>query len=627
MPLYQNMNGYTVSLTGQDGSIVKLKSRQITNLPEYFEMYRERGFITLLSDEQLPIPLTPLISNLRPQVQAKVTRIEPRPRKIIHQNIRVPNKITFPVQKPALSKSMVPHLASKSKLVGKVSKIKPEMIEKNSDRQWYPISNNIGVGILSYNRLTSLRRCVESIEKMTDLNRTTVFISDDNSDDAELIEYLKQLEQTSNIVVIRNPKRLGIAGNTNRLLRALKRFDYGFVLNDDIEIIDNDWDTFYVEGLQRSGLHHLVFRQAGVYGAALGEPTIIKDQLLHKVVERPQGAFLAFTRQCLELIGPFDEEYGIYGMEHIDWSTRVSDYKLQSPGYFDIVDSDRYIKLHNDLSSVKEKDTLLRAAKCKFSSSRNKVCEYTDETEIPSISVVIPFREQERTKALKSVINNIRAQKFPNIELILIEEDHVTRIEKKDYEPFTYSRVQIDTKHHFNKSKAFNLGVSISNYDKIILHDADMMVTNHYVQEVYDCLNEYEACHIGATVLYADYNTTEQINEAQMVIKPVMERVVGYYEGGSLACRKDAYWRIGGFNEDFWGYGCEDCDFYYRLSKGTTWKEDRRHDLLHLRHGRSDGWNECHEANKAIDKELSKLSLAQRIEKQQQQLKLAGYIT
>ena len=209
----------------------------------------------------------------------------------------------------------------------------------------------------------------------------------------------------------------------------------------------------------------------------------------------------------------------------------------------------------------------------------------------------------------------------------MIEEDHITKINKEIYDPIIYAKVPIDTAHHFNKSKAFNLGVSMASHDKVILHDADMMVTNHYVQEVFDCLNEYEACHIGATVLYADGSTTNRINEEQMVVQPVMERVVGYYEGGSLACRKDAYWKIGGFNEDFWGYGCEDCDFYYRLSKGTLWKEDRRHDLLHLRHGRSDGWDSCHEFNKGIDKKLSALTVQQRIEKQQDQMKQAGYIT
>jgi predicted glycosyltransferase involved in capsule biosynthesis len=116
--------------------------------------------------------------------------------------------------------------------------------------------------------------------------------------------------------------------------------------------------------------------------------------------------------------------------------------------------------------------------------------------------------------------------------------------------------------------------------------------------------------------VYTDKASTDRINSSGEVSDPVFERVVGYYEGGSLACTKDAYWKVGGFNEDFWGYGCEDCDFYERMSGGSKYLDNRTYNLLHLHHGRSEGWYQHHDQNKAIHDKLKELTIRQRIELQ-----------
>jgi len=118
----------------------------------------------------------------------------------------------------------------------------------------------------------------------------------------------------------------------------------------------------------------------------------------------------------------------------------------------------------------------------------------------------------------------------------------------------------------------------------------------------------------------------QNINRTGIVDNNVKcERVVGYYEGGSLACTKTAFWKVGGFNEDFWGYGCEDCDFYARLSQGSRWKEDRVFDFLHLWHSRVGGWNLHHEENKRLEGGLKRKPAQERILLQRAQLQKLGY--
>ena len=147
-----------------------------------------------------------------------------------------------------------------------------------------------------------------------------------------------------------------------------------------------------------------------------------------------------------------------------------------------------------------------------------------------------------------------------------------------------------------------------------------MLVINGYTAEVSDILDENDSCHLGSTVVYADKDSTDIVNSSGEVVDPVFERVVGYYEGGSLACTKETYWRIGGFNEDFWGYGCEDCDFYDRMSKGSKYFDSRTYNLLHLHHGRSDGWCDHHDVNIATYEKLKTLTMKQRIDLQVSQV-------
>jgi predicted glycosyltransferase involved in capsule biosynthesis len=239
---------------------------------------------------------------------------------------------------------------------------------------------------------------------------------------------------------------------------------------------------------------------------------------------------------------------------------------------------------------------------------------------------VIPFRNVQRDDSIRTVINNIRAQRFPSIDIIVVEQDAANMVDINRYKPVTYYLAAETVNKLFNKSKAFNHAVSKVPTTSVILHDADILVQSHYTQAVYDLLAIHEACHLGKSVVYADDLSTAAINANGIVDANVKcDRVVGYFEGGSLACRTAAFWRAGGFNEDFWGYGCEDCDFYARLSHSSSWKEDRVFDFLHLWHSRVSGWNQHHETNRRLEAKLRTHEMPERIAIQRRQMRAAGY--
>ncbi len=611
MPEYINNNNHTVYLPGPDGRTIQIKSREKRHLSEFFDKYCDRGYITR-TDNVVKLPPVPIQKIGQPQIkrQTITPHVKNPPKKLVPKT-----KVTRPVVKSIQQDN--------NKFLGKATgQNATKALADSLQKYTYTISNDIAIGILSYNRVKCLRRLVDSIFNHTDLRRTMLFISDDASTDPDTVAYLNELIEKfpDKMVVLKNEARLGIAGNTNRLLNCLKRFKYSILLNDDVEILNHGWDSFYFLAMQRTGFNHYIYRQEGVYGAQIGEAVNIAGVTHYKNITKPHGAVLALTNKCIEAVGYFNVEYGFYGMEHVDWSTRIYEAKLQPVGYFDIDGSNHYFKIHKEPTSVDNKSELFTKAKEIFENRKPGYVACPKECSVPKISYVIPCRDIGRSASIKTVIDGIRSQMFPEIEIIITEHDNGTKLNIESLQPIKYGLVLENT--DFNKAKAFNLGVSLATSQYVVLHDADMIMANNYTSTVYDKLQEYDACHLGNTVIYTNSDASDKImNEKIIDTSTNCERVVGYYEGGSLACRIKTYWKIGGFNEDFIGYGCEDTEFYNRLSKNCKWLENRTFDLLHLWHPRTDGWQDCHRRNKSLESKLYATPMSTRILSQHSQLK------
>lgn len=615
MPDYQNHNPFTVHLAGPDGNTITIPPRATLNLPEYFERYTRDGHIVRITPNSLKIRSGSVIqSGIQAREQAdRKRKMLVEARRIIHSRAPIANISTRARVTGDVGNSVV----GRAVTVDATDALRHAMA-----RSPFPISNGVGVGVLSYNRAGSLRRLIDSITRYTDLNATTIFISDDGSTDQTTINYLDELDKRQDLVVLRNKTRQGVAGNTNRLLRCLSRFSHLLLLNDDVEITARGWDGYYREASLQTGFCHFVHQQVGVYGGRAGEPVTVNGRQLTVVRERPQGAVLSLTRAGLDLIGYMNERYGYYGMEHVDWSMRAMELGQQPPGFYDVSGSGRFFKVYSEASAVRDRKDSLDRARQVFSTRVPGKTWPSAATEVPSVTYIIPFRNVDRSDAIKTVINNIRAQRWPHIHILLVEQDQSSQINLSGFYPAEHLMVP-GTKPLFNKSLAFNRAVSQTN-GQVILHDADTMAQSDYTKAIMTVLQQHDACHIGARVIYADQESSALVASRGLVSSAThCDRVVGYYEGGSLACTTEAYWRAGGFNEDFWGYGCEDCDFYYRLSHSSDWKSDRTQDLLHLWHTRLPGWQSAHDVNKRLESSLRAMPLEIYLE--QQRARVAPY--
>ena len=545
---FYNHNNYSIRVSGPNNELIKFNRHEEKTLPEYYKKY-------------------------------------------------TPKYLTIKGQ----STGVKPAIAPVRKMVGFKEKKQSYQLDQAKTINKINTKETIGIGILSYNRKHCIERLIKSIEKYTDLNNITLFVSDE-SENEEIRNWLKTKNYIISLPYIGN---IGIAGNSNKLLQCLNRFDKKLLLNDDIEILKAGWENTYFEAMKQANHHHFCYQQDGIYGmnrnklkqSKIGNTTILT------VDSKPHGAVMAFDKMAQDTVKYFDESFGPYGVEHIDWSNRVSLSGIQPIGYHDIQNSDQYFKIHNEKTSTSKEN--LKVAKEKFEIVKNDTAriKINIQPKLPEINYIIPMRiTPDRINAVKSSINCIKNQQFPAINIILVEQGPEQILPES---LFIYSEDQ------FNKSQAFNYAVQQSS-EYMVLYDADMLVNSDYTSKIYNILLNYEACHIGSRVLYMDQNNSEMFMHNNNP-KVHIDYIVNYYEGGSLGIRKSVYEKIGGFNEDFVGYGVEDCEFYERIKQLSTFYGIRTEDLVHLWHGRTEGWEQCHEINKTKHNILKKQTMETRI--------------
>jgi GT2 family glycosyltransferase len=609
---FMNVSGRIIILSGPPPDVkrVHLAKAERKVLPKYFTRYVPRYLKIVKEDAIAGVPQGPIHRVDMTKIKAKelVRKIQQREeRRAYLAEMRKRASVRIAKQQDVIRRK--PIVGSTSMRSEEASNYLRELTKRVS----FSISNDIGVGILSFNRLDCIKRLIKSIRNNTDLSRTTVIISDESTE-PNVREYLHSVRDMG---VLLNKERLGIAGNTNRLLKCLERFRYKILLNDDVEILGKNWEQLYVRAMHDTGFHHFCMRQSGVYGAKDSDG-IVKDIngiMVRTIDEKPQGAVFALDHVAFERVGFFDETFGVYGMEHVDWSHRVELSSIQPPGFHDIVGSDQFYKVHPDKSAVDARTIFLAEARKRYESLRrdqNRIyVKPSDKSKVSGVSFIIPFREQDRTDSIRVAIQNVKAQKYPYIDIIIAEQDSDRRLKLAEMATVKYVLARNEFSNQpFTKALAFNRGCVEAKTDKIILHDADMLIQDDYTETVSLLLDTYEGLHIGKSVICLDEMTTNNIVKHNQLDNDLhAERSVRYFEGGSLACRRNTYIMIGGHIEEFIGYGCEDTEFFARLSVGCKFHNNRFIDLLHMYHGRSIGWKQHHEKNKQLEFRLSKDSM------------------
>jgi len=178
----------------------------------------------------------------------------------------------------------------------------------------------------------------------------------------------------------------------------------------------------------------------------------------------------------------------------------------------------------------------------------------------PVVSFVIGHRGTERLPLLLETLRSIAGQAEVPIECIVVEQTAapVARAALPAWVRWVHQPIERDDLP-YSRSATFNEGVRHARGRVLVLHDNDMLVPAAYAREIARRVDAgFDAIDLKRFIFYLDERGAR------------CEKVVQNLRGGSVAITREAYLGIGGFDEEFVGWGAEDNDFWDRAETRRT---------------------------------------------------------
>ncbi len=185
---------------------------------------------------------------------------------------------------------------------------------------------------------------------------------------------------------------------------------------------------------------------------------------------------------------------------------------------------------------------------------------------LPKVSFVIPHRGKDREPLLRATIASIMAQEQASVECVVVEQSPVREfIDVPAGVRYIHLQHATDPQP-WRKSWSFNRGVDLAQADLVVCHDSDMLVPARYASEIVDLFQRenLEVAHLQRFLFCLDQAATHRLLRGGAVPDVAPERVRAHWQGGTLAITKQAYKKIGGFDESFTGWTGEDREFFNR---------------------------------------------------------------
>ncbi len=203
----------------------------------------------------------------------------------------------------------------------------------------------------------------------------------------------------------------------------------------------------------------------------------------------------------------------------------------------------------------------------------------------PDITIVIGVRGTKRLPQFNACINSLRAQKDVECEIIVVEQSLVPEFKTLLPADVRYIHTPISPPElPFNRSWALNVGAVAARGELLVLHDADLVVPVCFAKRIVELLKQgLEAVRLPRFIFYLNEPSSiaVQTNSNFDQLKAI-DRVVAN-NPTPVAITKQAYLRIGGHDEAFYGWGGEDNEFRDRL-KTLNFSEGAFLPIIHLWH-------------------------------------------
>jgi len=179
------------------------------------------------------------------------------------------------------------------------------------------MSHKVAIAVTTRNRPEIFDVCMAHFKEYLP-EGSTFLVLDDNSDHA----FANRNEQIARSYGFNrnyqySTQRLGIAKAKNECFRRTADHDYWFLFDDDCFPVKEGWADLYIDKSIENKCHHMLWNaHAGPY-VPIGETNGIRE------FNAPLGVMLFVTGKALATVGGMNEDFGIYGNEHIKYTHRM----------------------------------------------------------------------------------------------------------------------------------------------------------------------------------------------------------------------------------------------------------------------------------------------------------------
>lgn len=203
-----------------------------------------------------------------------------------------------------------------------------------------------------------------------------------------------------------------------------------------------------------------------------------------------------------------------------------------------------------------------------------------------SFTFVIGYRHNlERLNNLRRVLDWING--FGGVQVLLIEQDTHSKIKHLNLKA---KHIFIKSNMPYNRSWAFNVAMKWANSNIIVFGDSDLIMEPNQFIEGLKALQTFE--------MVSPYNSVVDLTPQESNLP--LENLIAInrpgrgetdnqkinISGGISMFRRDAIQRIGGWNEEFIGWGGEDDFQTMKVKNFLSWKELTAR-CFHLHHART----------------------------------------
>lgn len=109
----------------------------------------------------------------------------------------------------------------------------------------------------------------------------------------------------------------GIAKAKNECIKALTDCDYVFLFDDDCFPIQEGWAQLFIDAHKSTGCHHFSYLHNYLH---IRKSRQITDDVSE--YSNSAGCMLFITKDVIDRVGAFNENFGVYGYEHVEYSIR-----------------------------------------------------------------------------------------------------------------------------------------------------------------------------------------------------------------------------------------------------------------------------------------------------------------